>query len=191
MKRSIRFLYRLGMFLTIISMEAPSYCWSKEHSQPMNQYMTKPSFWLFRYRFWRWTFTRVWNIHLFLSWDTGWLFHQWDQESSLTSRNLAETVDIWMVPISLVYAGLTGFQFQWFAVSCRSSLKDPRMEVYGDDLAAFSVSHAQVSPDSWRSFELCLCLYFDLRWYQFYSGQKDTNWKVSGLAHFASFDLLL
>ena len=54
----------------------------------------------------------------------------------------------------------------------------PRDGEYGDDLDALNVSHAQVSPDSWRGFELCLRLYFDLGRYQFlFRNEKATSGK--------------
>ena len=64
---------------------------------------------------------------------------------------LQETVDIWMLPISLVYAGLTGFSVSVVrSLLQKSSLKRASRDgKYSDDLDALNDSHAQVSPDSW------------------------------------------
>ncbi len=65
-------------------------------------------------------YTSLGIIHLFaLSGMQVGFFINGIRKALLRLGILQETVDIWMVPISLVYAGLTGFQFQWFAVSCR------------------------------------------------------------------------
>lgn len=115
-------------------------------------------------------YTSLGIIHLFaLSGMQVGFFINGIRKALLRLGILQETVDIWMLPISLVYAGLTGFQFQWFVVSAEDPLSkgDPRDGEYGDDLDDLNGAHAQVSSDSWRGFELCLRLYFDLGRYQF------------------------
>ena len=165
--------------------------------QPMNQYRPAFFFWLFRYDFEEMDQLYEFRIiHLFaLSGMQVGFFHQWDPKALLRLGILQETVDIWMVPISLVYAGLTGFLFQWFVASCRrSSLKGhPRDGEYGDDLDDLNGAHAQVSPDSWRGLELCLAFILTLVDTSSYSGLKkkllvESFWISLGIL---PFDLLL
>ena len=70
-------------------------------------------------------YTSLGIIHLFaLSGMQVGFFHQWDSKGLLRLGILQETVDIWMVPISLVYAGLTGFSVSVVrSLLQRSSLK--------------------------------------------------------------------
>ena len=110
-------------------------------------------------------YTSLGIIHLFaLSGMQVGFFHQWDPKSSLRLGILQETVDIWMLPISLVYAGLTGFSVSVVrSLLQKSSLKGhPRDGKYGDDLMLLMILMPKFLPDSWRGLELCLCLYFDL-----------------------------
>ena len=87
--------------------------WSKEHfPQPMNQYMTGLLFGYLDTDFEEMDqlYTSLGIIHLFaLSGMQVGFFINGIRKALLRLGILQETVDIWMVPISLVYAGLTGF----------------------------------------------------------------------------------
>ena len=115
-------------------------------------------------------YTSLGIIHLFALSGMQVGFLSMDPESSLTSRNLARD--------SRYLDASNFFGLCWldrFSVSVVRSLLQkilsqkgvPRDGEYGDDLDDLNVAHAQVSPDSWRGLELCLCLYFDLGRYQF------------------------
>ena len=87
--------------------------WSKEHfPQPMNQYMTGLLFGYLDTDFEEMDqlYTSLGIIHLFaLSGMQVGFFINGIRKALLRLGILQETVDIWMLPISLIYAGLTGF----------------------------------------------------------------------------------
>ena len=99
---------------------------AREHfPQPMNQYMTGLLFGYLDTDFEEMDqlYTSLGIIHLFaLSGMQVGFFINGIRKALLRLGILQETVDIWMLPISLVYAGLTGFLFQWFAVSYKKIL---------------------------------------------------------------------
>ena len=92
---------------------AKAIVWSKEHfPQPMNQYMTGLLFGYLDTDFEEMDqlYTSLGIIHLFaLSGMQVGFFINGIRKVLLRLGILQETVDILMVPISLVYAGMTGF----------------------------------------------------------------------------------
>ena len=116
-------------------------------------------------------YTSLGIIHLFaLSGMQVGFFINGIRKALLRLGILQETVDIWMVPISLVYCWLDRF----FCFSGSQPLaEDPLskgvrgMENMAMTLMILMLLMPKFLLTAWRGLELCLCLYFDLGRYQF------------------------